>query len=301
MQDFPATAILLVCHNRRDTTLRALRGIAAQVSAFPVRTILFDDASTDGTASAVRREFPATTILEGDGSAFWNGGLNQAWQRAASEPVEAFLWLNDDVELDTNAFSRLTAAWQSMRDCLGHERFILAAATRDREGNVTYGGFRRERSPFAFRLKQMPPSDELQSIDTFNGNIVLVPRAVVDCIGINDPVFHHNLGDIDYGLRARAKGVRVMLMPQTLGICEANLAKQTGGFGSPRLTLRERWRKVNSHHGLPFKSWWHLTQRHSGPWWPLHFLLPYRKLLIPKWFSAKSSVTRAANGNGSTQ
>ncbi len=277
----PSMAILLVCRNRRDITVSAVRQLREQSLGAPYRIVLFDDASTDGTAEAVLAEAPDAVIVRGEGDAFWNGGLFRAWQRALDLPCDAFLWLNDDVTLDPDAFLRLADAWATMRERLGSDRFILVGSTRGEDGVVTYGGLRHVRSPVALRLECVPPGTSLIAVDTFNGNIVLVPRAVVQRIGINDPVYHHNFGDMDYGLRATRDGIPAVLVPGTLGRCELNTTKRDKGFGSPTIPLREQWRKVNTHHGLPFASWWRFTRRHSGGWWPLHFLIPYRLLVLP--------------------
>lgn len=282
MQDLaesPVWAILMVCRNRRDTTLKALRCVATQDRAAAHRIILFDDASTDGTVESVAAEFPTVTIVNGDGKAFWNGGLYRAWTEALDAQVNGFLWLNDDVELEADAFARLSESWRALatRD----KPFILVGATRGDHGEVSYGGMRWDATPFAFRLSSVAPSDTFEAIDTFNGNIVLVPRTVVERIGINDPAFHHNMGDVDYGLRASRAGISVLLLPGTLGHCALNETKRSRGYGARGLSVSEQWRKVNTHHGLPFASWWRMTRRHSGKWWLFHFLLPYRWLVLP--------------------
>jgi len=277
-----AIAVLLVCRNRRETTLKALRALAKAPADVALTSVLFDDASTDGTVEAVLAEFPDTIIVRGDGNAFWNGGLHQAWTRALSLDVSAFLWLNDDVQLDADALDRLVAARRQMSVERPDQRYVLVGATRDGEGRTTYSGQCREYSPFALRFRKVPPNETLQPVDTFNGNIVLVPRAVVDLIGINDVSFHHNLGDIDYGLRATRAGVAVRLLPGTLGQCSLNDAKASYGYGSPKLSLVGQWRKVNTLHGLPPRNWWRMTRRHSGLWFLPHFLLPYRWLVLPR-------------------
>lgn len=282
MSELTALAILLVCRNRRDTTVAAVRRLREQSLGTPYRIVLFDDASTDGTVEAVSAECPDAVVVRGDGDAFWNGGLFRAWQAALDLPCAAFLWLNDDVILDGDAFLRLSDAWTTMCARQGSDRFILVGSVRDRDGTVSYGGLRHVRSPIAFRLERVLPGAEPVVVDTFNGNVVLVPRAVVARIGINDPAYHHNLGDMDYGLRARRAGIPSLLLPGTLGSCDLNVAKRDHGFGAAGLSLREQWRKVNTHHGLPFASWWHFTRRHSGGWWPLHFAGPYRRLVLPR-------------------
>lgn len=279
--DLPSVAVLLVCKNRVEKTIAALTHLRDTMTPSRYQVVLFDDASTDGTTEAARALLPDIHIVKGDGNAFWNGGLFQCWKWALRLEVDSFLWLNDDVLLDSDALQRIDEAYCEMRALTDSRSFILVGSTRDPSGGVSYGGKERSHSPFAFRLKTVLPGASLVPVDTFNGNIVLVPREVTEAIGLNDRVFHHNLGDIDYGLRAGRSGIPVVMMPSTLGVCEGNLAKRDKGFGSPFITIVEQWRKVNSHHGLPFKSWWRFTLRHSGPWFLLHFLIPYRRLLLP--------------------
>lgn len=270
--------VLLVCRNRRETTLAAIDRVKRQSGVVNVSIALFDDASTDGTPESVAEQYPEIQIVHGDGNAFWNGGLHRVWSHMKDAKANAFLWLNDDTLLDQDAFTQLSSAWNAI-GC-EDQRLILVGATRGQDEQVSYSGYDLDPTPFAFRLKRvLPDPSGLHPITTFNGNIVLVGRGTVSAIGLNDPAFFHNLGDIDYGLRARAAGIPVYLLPTTLGICEGNSAKQLRGFGSPLLGVIDQWRVVNTHHGLPFRSWWRFTRRHSGPWWPLHFAIPYRHLL----------------------
>ncbi len=282
----------MVCRNRRETTLTAIRRVRDQRNAQTTPIALLDDGSTDGTAEAVAQAFPDVKIFHGDGNAFWNGGLHHLWSAVLDTDVDAFLWLNDDSWLDDDAFDSLDRSWCEMVSNLGHRSFILVGATRGAQAETTYGGFNVERSLFAFRLNSVQPDTaQLKPTATFNGNVVLVGREVVDAIGINDPGFFHNLGDVDYGLRAQRAGVPVMLLPGTVAYCEGNVAKRQQGYGSPYLSVFEQWRKVNGHHGLPFASWWRFTRRHSGVFWPLHFIIPYRHLLRIWRLRGRSAVT----------
>ena len=273
----PTLAVLLVTHNRRDTTVRAVEALKG-CSTFALKIVVFDDASDDGTPEAIKACWPEAKIIGGQGDAFWNGGLHRVWTAALELDPDAYLWLNDDVVLDTNALEKLRAEWDNQK-AQGQDDFILIGATRDAAGRLTYGGQMVRRGANALQMVAVQPAEQVQEIETFNGNIVVVPRSVVAKIGINDPHYFHNLGDVDYGLRASAAGIRVLQMPGTLGVCELNTTKQRNGYGSPQLSVFEQWKKVATHHGLPPRSWLHFTRRHSGPWWPVHFLLPYRHLL----------------------
>jgi GT2 family glycosyltransferase len=278
-------AVLIASHNRRDVTVRAVRGVLAAREAADLQVVLFDDGSSDGTVEAVAAVDPRAIILKGNGDAFWNGGLHRAWERALPLDVQAFLWLNDDVLLDENAIARIVSYYHSLGTESGDENFILVGATRDASGAITYSGKKYRHYPFAFLLDLVPPDPQvLQSIDAFNGNIVLVPRRVVDVIGVNDPHFSHGFGDYEYGLRASRRGIPVWLMPRTLGVCEANARPRSKGFGGSDVSIREQWRMVNTPKGLPFRDWWRITRRYSGVWFPLHFMGPYRWLVLPRRF-----------------
>lgn len=276
--------VLIICRNRREMTMAAIDRLKRQQgTAIKVTTAVFDDASTDGTPEAIAQSHPEVLVMHGDGTAFWNGGLHQLWSEVRDAPVDAFLWLNDDTFLDEDALTRLVAVWK--KATVADRRAILVGATRGEDGTVSYSGYNVARTPFAFRLQRvLPHATATTPVTTFNGNVVLIGRGAVDSIGINDPGFFHNLGDVDYGLRARKADIPVLLLPGTLGVCESNAAKRDRGYGSPRLSVRDQWRKVNTHHGLPLRSWWRFTRRHSGKWWLLHFTLPYRHLLrVWKW------------------
>ncbi|MBU2135728.1 MAG: glycosyltransferase [Alphaproteobacteria bacterium] len=60
MPDRPVRiAVVMACYNRRDTTLRCLRSLFAQLEpTVSLDVYLLDDASSDGTGAAVRAEFP---------------------------------------------------------------------------------------------------------------------------------------------------------------------------------------------------------------------------------------------------
>jgi GT2 family glycosyltransferase len=264
----PHLAVLLTCHNRRDQTLACLRSIDADLGGrVSFEVFLTDDGSTDGTAAAVAREFPRVHIVPADGTLFWCRGMERAWRAALDAGAsDWFLWVNDDVEF----FPSALATYLERSFQLEGEPGIIVGSVRDPEsGELTYGGQLRTSSWHPGRMvKVMPDDEEHLPIDTFNGNVVLIAQRVVDEIGLIDPTFSHATGDVDYGLRATAAGVPVLLAPGTVGTCRRNPA------AAPSL------RNTLSRRGLPPRDWYVYTRRHGGRLrWPVAFASPYLRLL----------------------
>jgi GT2 family glycosyltransferase len=65
MEPLPEISFVLATHNRRDITLNTLRELlGASRPSMPFEVIVIDNASTDGTADAIRRAFPAVKLLD---------------------------------------------------------------------------------------------------------------------------------------------------------------------------------------------------------------------------------------------
>jgi GT2 family glycosyltransferase len=267
----PRIGVVLTCHNRRDTTLGCLDALERQVVAAQVDTYLVDDGSTDGTAAAVHAAHPDVRIIQGDGELYWSPGMKLALEHASKGDYDFYLWLNDDSTLDPGALQTLLSTHDRL-EARGETPAIVVGSTRDPEyGYVTYGGQVRPdpRRPLQFTIVQ--PGDEPVRCETMNGNVVLVPRAVVQRIGHIDAAYRHSMGDQDYGLRATAAGIGVWAAPGTLAICAPN---PTPVFGRGPL-LAELRSLAERRRGLPPQSWATFSRRWAGPAWPLYFASPY--------------------------
>jgi GT2 family glycosyltransferase len=265
-------AALLAAHNRRDLTLACLRSLQAQqVPAVTLDVFVLDDGSTDGTGQQITELFPEVTLLHGNGQLYWNGGMRRAFAAAIAGDYDHYLWMNDDTELDDGALAVLLDTECRLR-AGGEEAVIVAGSTRHPEtGELTYGGVVH---PYRWRpLKSVlvEPADAPRPCDTMNGNVVLVSRAVVDRIGNIDPAFVQQMGDFDYGLRARAAGCSVWVAPGTVGTC----AHPTSGPGERARVddLRRLWSVKELKPG----PWAVYSRRHAGRLWPLYWLSPYAR------------------------
>ena len=131
--------------------------------------------------------------------------MRQAFAAAIVGDYDHYLWLNDDVYLDDGALAVLLDT--ERRLCQRGEAVIVVGSTRDPQtGELTYGGVVHPHRWRPLRSELVEPGDAPRPCDTMNGQVVLISRAVVQRIGNIDPAFVQQMGDFDYGLRARAAG-----------------------------------------------------------------------------------------------
>jgi GT2 family glycosyltransferase len=286
-------AVLMTCHNRRDVTLSCLKSLFAQEeSATDVSVFLVDDGSTDGTSDAIASEFPEVQIVEGTGELYWSGGMQLAFEVASREEFDFHLWLNDDVYLHNDAIKWLLSAYDEVRQ-RGPWPTVVTGAVRDPvTGVTTFGGSRRRSSWHPLRFQIVEPGPDPKICDTISGNVVLIPRDVLDVLGGVDPVFVHGFGDEDYGLRLGGIGGRVWLAPLHVGTCSKNLAASYADSTFAGL------QSLMSVKNLPPREYLIYTRRHGGLLWPLLWAGPYVRCLAMAMAQALLSLVRPRRGEG---
>lgn len=190
------TAVLLTSFNRKEITKKCLTFLFLFENKFDV--YLVDDGSTDGTSEMIISEFPQVNLIMGDGNLFWNRGMALAWETAAKSNYDYYIWLNDDVILYKNAFKEVFNCSKLKDD----KAIISGVIENHKRDKIIYGGYDSKR-------KLVQPNGEMKIITNMNGNFVLIPKFVYLKLGILDKLFHHDLGDVDYGLRANKIGLKV--------------------------------------------------------------------------------------------
>lgn len=264
------TAVLITCHNRKTKTLKCLKSLFEILPS--VEVYLTDDGCTDGTAEAVRTSFPQVNVVKGDGTLFWNGGMLAAWKEALKGNFDEYLWMNDDVELYSDFY-------KEMKACCKNDNCIVSGLIEDLDTKlVIYGGY--DANKHLIQANETP-----QEIHWMNGNVVLVPKKVVDKIGILDANYIHDLGDVDYGMRAREHGINVLSTRKAIAAGYRNDICRVRKWGT---TLVQRFKALNKPLGSPLDKNFYFRRKHFGM---LHAIAYNSNIvllnLLPDWLVAK--------------
>ena len=178
------------------------------------RVLLVDNGSTDGTAEAVRAEFPDVQVLRLPANRYFAGGVNEGMRLALEAGAGSILLLNNDVVLERGALEILVSAldadprraavsprihYYDPPDVIWFAggRVGGLGLIRHRGANVKEGKFRDAAGP-----------TEYVSLAA-----ALLARSALTTVGLLDPDYVMYVEDVDWGARAREGGLVLWYEP----------------------------------------------------------------------------------------
>lgn len=275
-------AAVLTCFNRKDKTgdcLDALFSAAQRMSdRIRLHVIVTDDGSSDGTNEMLQSRFPQVEVLHGDGGLYWNGGMRVAFGRALEQGHDFYLWVNDDTTLFPDCLEKLLVTHDALVASTGRGGLVVGSTCND-EGQVSYGGLRRQTGGKLLQFCLVEPAEQTQSCESTNGNCLLVSAQAALQLGNLEAAYVHSMGDMDYGLRATKAGIPLWVMPGFVGKC-GNDHPVGGSYLDQSLPFSVRWKKALSPKELSPRAWGVFCKRHAGPLWPVYWIWPYAKIVF---------------------
>lgn len=228
MSDSPAekikVALVTPVYNRRDTTLQALRSLSRiDRENLIVHLVVVDDGSTDGTSEAIAENFPDVQVIKGNGNLHYAAGTNLGISTALERDPDYILCMNDDAVFHEKFLQRLiNTARHHPRSVVGavlllwdepHKVFQVAP-----EWNALQGGWVLPQNLSVFDFPK-----EAFEVEGIVGNCVLYPvEAIRECGLMDEEKFPHGWGDIQYTVRMKKMGWKLLIEPKALVWNEPN-------------------------------------------------------------------------------
>lgn len=265
---------LATCFNRANKTRACIESLIKRNPDIQFEFIIVDDNSTDNTVE-VLSQYDCVNIIKGTGNLFYSGGMRIAIDRAKSKKYNEFNYVmlfNDDVVFFDKSVGMLINS--NINDSC-----IMVGAVCSSNGKMSYSGSVHTSKIKPSYCNVMSTEETKAYCDTFCANCVLIPRNIFMQLDNIDPVYHHAMGDFDYGWAASKKGYKILSSYFFVGKCDDNPV--TGTWRDPSLPIKERIRKKESIKGLPRKEWFHYLHKNHGLICAIIYsITPYIKIII---------------------
>ncbi len=200
----PDLAVIIVTFNTRDLLLQCLRSVCddADKAGRSYRVIVVDNASTDGTASAVRRTFPSVHLIENP----VNAGPAAAFNRGLVACAEAtyVLLMNSDIDVRRGTLG-------PMLDYLDRHPDVAGVSVRLVNSDGSSQKFRTS-SGIVLLPERL---DRIFPITFFGTTFHLGRRAIYtsDQVGFFDENYYFFNEDLDWSIRAHRRGLVFHYLP----------------------------------------------------------------------------------------
>ena len=272
----PLVFIVIVNWNGREITLDCLRSL--QGITYPnTKTIVVDNASSDGSVEAIRAEFPDVAILGMTKNLRFAGGNNAGIAYSLNQGADMVLLLNNDTTVHPEFLGRMVARLLSAPDV---GMVAPKIYYHDDPRRIWFAG--GELSMWTGTMKHTGirevdngQHDASKEIDYTTGCCILTTREVVDKAGVLDEAFFMYTEDADWSMRVRRAGYTILYEPKAL--IWHKLSVTSGGH----LSFFKMKNKFMSNLRFFFR-YATLAQK---------FVFPWMNLLVNGWATGKYLLT----------
>ena len=208
-ENLAKVAIIILNWNGKDNTLECLNSVS-QIDYPSLEVILVDNASSDGSVSAIKQKFPQTKIVINSSNLGYAQGNNIGVHYALGRGAKYFLILNNDAIVKKDLISEFLKAFQSLPDAgvLGAKicRYYQKE-TLDHLG----GKWSSEKASFQLIGDHLSPKDVpySQKIDYVCGCALFIKKEVVEKVGLFDKRFFLFWEEADFCFRTRKAGFEI--------------------------------------------------------------------------------------------
>jgi GT2 family glycosyltransferase len=206
--------VVIVSYRCGPLLRRCLQSLREHAPADGARITVVDNASGDGTADVVRREFPEVRLIALEENTGFSAANNLVLRETTADYV---LVLNPDTQLSAGTLDTLLGLMDANpRIGIAGCRLVQEDGTFDHAARRSFptpasalGHFlrlgRSDRAPAALAAYRAPEVSE-GPVDAVNGAFMLMRRAMLDEIGLFDEGYWMYMEDLDLCYRAASAG-----------------------------------------------------------------------------------------------
>jgi GT2 family glycosyltransferase len=209
-----AIDVAIVSYRCEDLLRNCLNSLQAHPASMPMRVHVVDNASGDGTASMVRREFPDVELTESPDNLGFSVANNIAIRAGTAQFV---LILNPDTELTEGALDTVMSVLDEHGEVgMVGPRLELPDGTFDHAARRSFPtplsalghftGIGRRAGASGTLAAYRAPEVEAGPVDAVNGAFMLTRRAALEEVGGFDEAYWMYMEDLDLCYRLKQAG-----------------------------------------------------------------------------------------------
>jgi len=221
-------SVIILSYNTKDLLRNCLQSVfSSKLNSSKVEAIVVDNASSDGSARMVEREFPQVNLIQSKKNLGFAGGNNLGFKKSKGRYI---LFLNSDTEVVREAFVKMITFFDK-NPKIG----ALSPKTMLFSGGIDPDCHRGFPTPWAslcyfFGLERLFPKsrflgqyhkfylnlDKTHEIDAGFGTFMFVRREALEEVGNWDESYFFYGEDLDLFYRIKKAGWKVMFYPEVL-------------------------------------------------------------------------------------
>jgi hypothetical protein len=201
--------------NGREDTLSCLESLV-RVPRDDLAVVCVDNASSDGSAQAVRERFPAVTLIEAPTNLGYSAGNNLGLRHALAAGARWMMLLNNDATVDPGVIEGFERAARA-RPRAG----VLAGKLyyADRPQTIWFAGQRVSEllgysgRPRGYGRADGPRYGDVRVTGRAAGALMAISREAAQAAGLLDEELFAYVEDVEWALRVRAADLEVVFAP----------------------------------------------------------------------------------------
>jgi GT2 family glycosyltransferase len=249
IENLQVLSVIVLNWRKPYETLACLESLE-QLDYLNTEIIVVDNGSRDDSVPLLHQYFPGVHILETDSNLGYAGGNNAGIRHALAHGAERVLILNNDVTVEPGFLAPLLAALQSQPDIGVVTPLVAEQASGGRVwalGSVVNWHTAEVRRQNAGEAVEAWRHRAPVEVEIASGAAMLVKAEVFQQVGLLDEDFFLYFEEIDWCLRVRQAGYRVVAVPASVVWHKVSAALGTASPVVDYYMLRNHLRLIRRH------------------------------------------------------